>query len=142
MMTCWTKLPDKRPSFSNIVSTISNYAEVVAGYLDITCYNPFESKYSTIGRASESPDNDRDILAFSASTEPLVQKTGSGSTNSEDKKKKQCKSSPSVLSPQVPPALNLSNLKEGSSTTSSAGIEIRIQSPSESENVANKKLNS
>ena len=42
MMKCWAKQPDGRPSFSDIVISISKYTEVIAGYLDIN-FNPFKS---------------------------------------------------------------------------------------------------
>ena len=135
MMNCWTKLPDERPSFCDVVSTISDYTELVAGYLDISCYNPFESTYTSIGSntaATESLDNDRDTIANSASTEQLVHNTDSG--NDTKKQRALSKSSP-CASPQASPTLKFSKLMdEEPSTASSAGIEIRIQSPSENEN--------
>ena len=40
MMNCWGNQPKKRPSFSDIVSTVAKYTEVIAGDLDIN-FNPF-----------------------------------------------------------------------------------------------------
>ena len=138
MMNCWAKLPGERPSFSSILSTISNYAEVISGYLDINSYNPFESYHSTGNgttgsnkTATNLPDNDTDIIA-SSSTEPLVKKDSSDDTKSEDtmsctadeKKPKALSKASPHSSPQASPE---------PSTMASAGIEIRIQTPSESE---------
>ena len=135
MMNCWIKLPDERPSFRDVVSTISDYTELIAGYLDISCYNPFESTYTSIGSntaATESLDNDRDTIANSVSTEQLVHDTDSG--NDTKKQRALSKSSP-CASPQASSTLKFNKLTdEEPSTASSAGIEIRIQSPSQNEN--------
>ena len=42
MRTCWAASPAKRPSFSEIASTLSGYTENLAGYLDMN-FNPFTS---------------------------------------------------------------------------------------------------
>ena len=130
MMNCWSKLPDERLPFSNVVLTLSNYTELIAGYLDISNYNPFESMYASIGSnaaAAEPSNNDRyTTIATCASTERLVHNSDSGSniTNSDDSDKKKQRSlskSSQCASPQASP------------TASSGGIEIRIQSPLEDE---------
>ena len=36
MRECWQELPDKRPFFSDLVTTISTSLERIAGYLDFT----------------------------------------------------------------------------------------------------------
>ena len=36
MKECWKELPDKRPTFSELVTTISTSLEAIAGYLDFT----------------------------------------------------------------------------------------------------------
>ena len=36
MKECWKELPDKRPAFSELVTTISTSLEAIAGYLDFT----------------------------------------------------------------------------------------------------------
>ena len=68
MMNCWGKLPEKRPSFSDIVLTVSKYTEIIAGYLDIN-FNPFTSTHDLTSNEAaaasvvpDSPDNDKDIL--------------------------------------------------------------------------------
>ena len=137
MMNCWAKLPDERPSFSDIVSTISSYTELVAGYLDISCYNPFESIYASIdsdATATGSSDNDRDTIANSASTEQLVHNADSGnninSDNSDRKKQRALSKSSSCASPQASPMRRFSKLKdEEPSTASNACVEIQVQSP-------------
>jgi hypothetical protein len=127
MIDCWTKLPEERPSFTDVVSTVSNYAELVAGYLDISCYNPFESMYTSIGSdtgATGSSGNYRDTIASSASTEQLVHNGSNINLEDRDKKKQRVLSiSSACASPQASsPTLKFSE----PSTPSSAGIEIRI----------------
>ena len=36
MKVCWKELPDKHPTFSELVTTISTILEAIAGYLDLT----------------------------------------------------------------------------------------------------------
>ena len=36
MRECWKELPDNRPTFSDLVTTISTSLEAIAGYLDLT----------------------------------------------------------------------------------------------------------
>ena len=36
MRKCWQEMPDKRPFFSDLVTTISTTLENIAGYLDFT----------------------------------------------------------------------------------------------------------
>jgi hypothetical protein len=151
MMNCWSKQPEDRPSFSDTVISISKYTEVIAGYLDIN-FNPFTSTHdlssterATATTVAESPDNDRDILI---SAEALANQLDSNKIKSKDEGKKKSKSpkvsprpspkaSPSA-SPRASPLLKLRKPKEDQvSTTSSTGIEIRIQSPSEDGSVLN-----
>ena len=137
MMSCWTKQPDDRPNFSEIVKKISNYTEVIAGYLDIN-FNPFETKYKQIGtRAAteattpETPDNEREVLV---SADVLAKRLIS------EKKKN---SSPSVspcASPKSSPLLNGRKSSEEQLLSLTSGIEIRIDSPSEEGSVANSDL--
>lgn len=67
MKTCWAKECEKRPFFSDIVTTIANYTEVIAGYLDVN-FNPFKSahdvsNYQEIGAdIMDSTDNEKDVL--------------------------------------------------------------------------------
>ncbi len=42
MRNCWATDPEKRPTFNDIVRTLSGYTETLAGYLDMN-YNPFTS---------------------------------------------------------------------------------------------------
>ena len=152
MMDCWTKQPDKRPSFSDVVTNISNYTEVIAGYLDVN-FNPFQSTHNLADNDADdvplSPDDDKDIKI---SAELLAKQLDSNKTKTKNKKKSKSpkpspkgtpkaspkpspKPSPKVsprVSPRASPLLKLRKLKEDQhSTTSNAGIEIRIESPSE-----------
>ncbi len=43
MMKCWSAHADSRPSFSEIVQSISGFTETLAGYLDMNT-NPFISE--------------------------------------------------------------------------------------------------
>lgn len=133
-MKCWEKSPDERPSFADVVSAISSYTELVAGYVDLSGYNPFESTYTLLGNytlsgANASSDSDRDTIADSTSTEQLVHNVESGNDinlEDHDKKKQRALSrSSTCASPQVSsPTLKFSE----PSTPSNAGIEIQIQS--------------
>ena len=162
MMNCWGKLPEKRPSFSDIVLTVSKYTEIIAGYLDIN-FNPFTSTHDLTSNEAaaasvvpDSPDNDKDILI---SAELLAMQLDSNKMKSKDNRKNKSKSpkgSPRVspkasprpspkaspcASPRASPLLKLRKLKDDQlSTTSSAGIEIRIQSPSEGGSIASGHL--
>ncbi len=55
MQRCWEKSPDRRPTFSDLVETISEYTEKIAGYLDISLYNPFVATYEEI----RSPEDEQ-----------------------------------------------------------------------------------
>ena len=139
MMKCWEKSPDERPSFADVVSAVSSYTELVAGYIDLSGYNPFESTYTLLGSytlsgANASSDSDRETKANSASTEQLVQNVESGNDiNLEDRDKKKQKAlsrSSMCASPQASsPTLKFS----ASSTPSSTGIQIQTQRPLEGE---------
>ena len=154
MMSCWAKKPEDRPAFSDIVKTISNYTEAIAGYLDIN-FNPFKSSHdlpdneaAAASATLNSPDNEKDILI---SAELLAKQLDSKKT--KDKNKKKSKDSPRVTpksspkpspkaspsaSPRTSPLLKVRKMKDDQvSTTSSAGIEIRIDSPSEDGSTTN-----
>ena len=47
MLKCWNSDPNERPSFSTLMNSISGFAEMTAGYLDVSNYNPFEGNVST-----------------------------------------------------------------------------------------------
>ena len=140
MMSCWAKKPEDRPAFSEVVKTISNYTEAIAGYLDIN-FNPFKSSHdlpdneaAAASATLNSPDNEKDVLI---SAELLAKQLDSKKT--KDKNKKSPKSSPKPspraspsASPQTSPLLKVRKMKgDQISATSSTGIEIRIDSPSE-----------
>lgn len=97
-MDCWVKKLNDRPSFTEIVKTISNYTEVIAGYLDIN-FNPFcapsDSIVTQFNPHTNSQDDEKDILL----SELLINKLHSCKTKSIDKKSK-CDESPKV-SPTV-----------------------------------------
>lgn len=153
MMKCWAKSPNDRPFFSDIVVTISNYTENIAGYLDVS-FNPFMyARISTTGKVDQdSGSNISDTPAIMeydimTSTEQLAKHKGSKKTKSRKNHDKQLKGSPSVSprtspsrSPKVSPCaspqtskLLLSLEDDQLSIMSGAApmIEIRVESPSD-----------
>jgi hypothetical protein len=159
MRSCWSKTPQERPFFSDIVKTISNYTEIIAGYLDIN-FNPFQSSYSPTGSTAataaltaipDSPDSEKNVLVSSELLRKLIQED-SKETKPSNKKSKSPKSTPKVspkmspkvsprpspsgpsprISPRASPLLKIRKLKvDQSPTPSGARIEISIESPSE-----------
>ena len=59
MLKCWNSDPNERPSFSTLTKSISGFAEMTAGYLDVSNYNPFEANvskcYSSVGVPLDNP---------------------------------------------------------------------------------------
>ena len=56
MLKCWNSDPNERPSFSALVKSISGFAEMTAGYLDVSNYNPFEANVHTATPGGEDCD--------------------------------------------------------------------------------------
>lgn len=146
MMKCWSKLPEERPPFSEIVTTVSNYTECIAGYLDIN-FNPFKSTHDLTNTDSpapttlDSPDDKKDVLISAE----LLAKLNSSKQTKDKKKSKSPRGTPKAspkasprpsprasprISPRASPLLKIRKLKEDQASTTS-GIEIRIESPSE-----------
>ena len=44
--------PDERPPFSDLIRSISGFAEMTAGYLDMNNYNPFANEVSSSDHVS------------------------------------------------------------------------------------------
>ena len=145
-MKCWSKLPDERPPFSEIVTTVSNYTECIAGYLDIN-FNPFKSTHDLTNTDSpaaatlDSPTDEKDVLISAE----LLAKLNSSKQTKDKKKSKSPRGTPKAsprasprpsprasprISPRASPLLKIRKLKEDQLSTTS-GIEIRIESPSE-----------
>lgn len=57
MLKCWNSDPIERPSFSALVNSISGFAEMTAGYLDVSNYNPFEAN---ITKGDDQTEEERD----------------------------------------------------------------------------------
>ena len=58
MLKCWNSDPKERPSFSVLVNSISGFAEMTAGYLDVSNYNPFEAANITTATAGGEHSDD------------------------------------------------------------------------------------
>ena len=56
MIKCWNSDPNERPLFSTLVKFISGFAEMTAGYLDVSNYNPFEANISTATKGERHSD--------------------------------------------------------------------------------------
>ena len=57
MLKCWNSDPNERPSFSTLVKSISGFAEMTAGYLDVSNFNPFEASIPTATPGGENCDD-------------------------------------------------------------------------------------
>ena len=57
MLKCWNSDPNERPSFSTLAKSISEFAEMTAGYLDVSNYNPFEANIPTATTGAENRDD-------------------------------------------------------------------------------------
>ena len=136
-MKSWAKNPEDRPSFSDVVTTISSYTETIAGYLDIN-FNPFESTSDPaagpVTTAKESPDNDRAVLALVGASEVTSSNKNSTSGKTDKNKAKSPRSSPAV-SPHGSPLLKAR--KMSGDGLSRSEIEIRIETPSEDGSATN-----
>lgn len=137
MMSCWVRKTDERPSFSEIVKKISNYTEVIAGYLDIN-FNPFETKYKQTdtqaainATTAETPDSERDVFV---SADVLAKKLIAEKDKNSSPRVSPC------ASPKSSPLLNGRKSSEEQLLSLTSGIEIRIDSPSEEGSVANSDL--
>ena len=56
MLKCWNSDPNERPSFSTLMKSVSGFAEMTAGYLDVSNYNPFEASIPTATTGGENCD--------------------------------------------------------------------------------------
>ena len=73
MLKCWNSDPNERPSFSVLVNSISVFAEMTAGYLDVSNYNPFEANITTGGEHSDDQtEEERDTNVGVPSDNPPV----------------------------------------------------------------------
>ena len=57
MLKCWNSDPNERPSFSTLTKSISEFAEMTAGYLDVSNFNPFEANVSNATPGGENGDD-------------------------------------------------------------------------------------
>ena len=67
MKQCWKELPDKRLTFSELVTTISTSLEAIAGYLDLavsplTPAGISERSYLVAVTATDEDDDDMELV--------------------------------------------------------------------------------
>ena len=148
MKKCWDKSPEKRPGFENLADTISEYAEKIAGYLDINSYNPFTATYTEIQDSSD--DQNKTITTPEKLIEQMntnMSKQRSPRASPKASPRQSPRGSPRItpnvsprITPNVSPRITPSHSPcttssfltvNNPSTASSVGIEIRVQSPSE-----------
>ena len=55
MSKCWCMDPNKRPTFSELISMMSQNLASLAGYLDVCTFTQLEA------RAREDPDGDTEV---------------------------------------------------------------------------------
>jgi len=65
MLKCWNSNPDERPSFPDLVSSISGFAEITADYLDMSNYNPFANEVSSSDHVKSSTTEGEDCEVHS-----------------------------------------------------------------------------
>ena len=59
MMWCWEMEPDKRPSFSALVQTLSKSLEVMAGYLHIGAFADLKEENAHCVHAEQSKGSEK-----------------------------------------------------------------------------------
>ena len=136
MKQCWTKTPEKRPSFADLVETVSEYAEKIAGYLNINSYNPFTATYAEIADI----DNQNKIVK---SPEQVVEQIQSNISKSHPRSPKASpvssprhspRASPRItpsVSPSHSPVTTPAYLGADDPSSPAAEVEIRVYSPDE-----------
>ena len=60
MMWCWEMEPDKRPSFSTLVQTLSKSLEKMAGYLHIRAFADLKEENAHYVHVGATSETDRD----------------------------------------------------------------------------------
>lgn len=146
MMSCWAKQPNERPCFSDIVTTISNYTEAIAGYLEVN-FSPFSSTYNlAVSQAANSAAvlDSPDTQAMTVSSElpsrqlfPYKVKLNNKNKSNYSKGSPKLSAKPYPrASTCAPPRISTSLMElRKMSTASNAAIEIRIESPSEDKSI-------
>ena len=153
MKKCWDKSPEKRPSFDDLADNISEYAEKIAGYLDINGYNPFTATYAEIQNSGEDQNNtistpEKLVEQMNANLSKQRSPRASPKASPRQSPRVSPRITPNVtpratpnvsprITPNVSPRITPSHSPcttpafLGVNNIPSAGIEIRVQSPSE-----------
>ena len=69
MSDCWVEFPDKRPTFSDLVTTLSTALEGIAGYLDFTTETQEQLLLHGSGYDHLNPTQTRPVRFVGPSTE-------------------------------------------------------------------------
>ena len=69
MSDCWVEIPDKRPTFSDLVTTLSTALEGIAGYLDFTTETQEQLLLHGSGYDLLDPTQTRPVLSVGPSPE-------------------------------------------------------------------------
>ena len=59
MTKCWQYDPADRPTFKDLYTNTSSYITRIAGYLEITDFNPFHNEYVVARQSGLASDMDR-----------------------------------------------------------------------------------
>ena len=81
MQSCWKSEPDKRPSFSELVSALTHTLEPLADYLDVSTFStseqPVASEMSKVVESSRPEKNCAEVIEKTDAITESVHTNGS-----------------------------------------------------------------